>query len=117
MLCASPQYLITNGTPECPKDLREHRCIHYSYPRWQKWYLMAKKRTKLNINNTLSVNSVNGQKQLTDGSLIHVMPTYVLSPYEELSSTYAIYLKREIVPVKVRVFLVFLGENITELDI
>lgn len=136
MLCASPAYLTNNGTPQIPEELNEHRCIRYSYPRWQDWYLMAEQRTKLNINNTLSVNSVNGQKQLlltgaglalmpfwavkkelAEGALIHVMPKVVLSPYEELSSTYAIYLKRDMVSVKTRVFLDFLVENIAELKI
>ena len=93
-------------------------------------YLMADEKIKLTINNTISVNSVNGQKQLvlngggltlmplwavkrelTDGSLVHVMPDHTFSPYEELSSTYAIYLKREMVSVKTRVFLDFLVEN------
>ena len=136
MLCASPQYLTNNGIPQRPEDLTEHRCIRYSYPRWQDWYLMAQQRTKLTINNTLSVNSVNGQKQLVltgtglalmplwavkkeleNGLLVHVMPNFTFSPYEELSSTYAIYLKREMVSVKTRVFLDFLSENIAELNI
>jgi len=132
-LCASPQYLASNGTPKSPNDLLEHQCIRYSYSRWQDWYLMADEKIKLTINNTISVNSVNGQKQLVlngggltlmplwaakkelaDGSLVHVMPDHTFSPYEELSSTYAIYLKREMVSVKTRVFLDFLVENLVD---
>lgn len=135
-LCASPQYLANKGTPQSPEELIDHQCIRYSYSRWQDWYLMAKQRTKLAIKNTISVNSVNGQKQLVlngggltlmplwavrkelkDGSLVHVMPKYTFSPYEELSSTYAIYLKREMVSVKTRVFLDFLLENIVETEL
>ena len=111
-LCASPQYLASKGTPKSPNDLLEHQCIRYSYSRWQDWYLMADEKIKLTINNTISVNSVNGQKQLvlngggltlmplwaakkelTDGSLVQVMPDHTFSPYEELSSTYAILFK------------------------
>ncbi|WP_019026398.1 LysR family transcriptional regulator [Colwellia piezophila] len=133
LLCASPQYLASYGTPQSPEDLVEHLCIRYSYARWQDWYLMAEQRTKLTISDTISVNSVNGQKQLVlngsgltlmplwavrkelaDGSLIQVMPEHTFSPYEELSSTYAIYLKREMVSVKTRVFLDFLVDNIVE---
>ena len=131
LLCASPQYLASYGTPQSPEDLVEHQCIRYSYARWQDWYLMAEQKTKLTISNTISVNSVNGQKQLVlngsgltlmplwavskelkDGALVHVMPDYTFSPYEELSSTYAIYLKREMVSVKTRVFLDFLVDNL-----
>ena len=133
LLCGSPQYLANKGTPQSPEELIGHQCIRYSYSRWKDWYLMAEQRTKLTISNTISVNSVNGQKQLVlngagltlmplwavreelaDGSLIHVMADYTLSPYEELSSTYAIYLKRDMVSVKTRVFLDFLVDNLIE---
>jgi DNA-binding transcriptional LysR family regulator len=132
-LCASPQYLADKGTPESPEDLLAHQCIRYSYSRWKDWYLMADKRVKLAVNNTISVNSVNGQKQLVlndcgltlmprwaakkelkDGSLVHVMPDHTFSPYEEISSTYAIYLKREMISAKTRVFLDFLVENLVD---
>ncbi|MBB1436739.1 MULTISPECIES: LysR family transcriptional regulator [unclassified Pseudoalteromonas] len=136
LLCASPQYLANRGTPQCPKDLAEHQCIRYSYARWKDWFLMAETRTKLVINNAISVNSVNGQKQLVmnhtgltlmplwaiknelaDGSLKHVMQNYTFSPYEELSATYAIYLKRDMISPKARVFLDFLVENIASIDV
>jgi DNA-binding transcriptional LysR family regulator len=131
LLCASPQYLATNKTPQQPEDLVHHQCIRYSYTRWKDWYLMTGEKTKLNLKNGISINSVNGQKQLVlnntglalmplwaiknelaKGALIHVMPEYVFSPYEEISSTYAIYLKRDMISRKTRVFLDFLGERI-----
>ncbi|WP_085297468.1 LysR family transcriptional regulator [Cognaticolwellia mytili] len=136
LLCASPQYLVSNGTPHTPEDLVDHQCIRYGYSRWKDWYLMAKERTRLIINKTISVNSVNGQKQLVlngsglalmpfwaiknelaDGTIIQVMPEHVFSPYEELSATYAIYLKRDLISPKTRVFLDFLAEHIVGLDI
>ncbi|MEH6451921.1 MAG: LysR substrate-binding domain-containing protein [Psychromonas sp.] len=136
LLCASPAYLAANGTPKYPRELTNHQCIRYSYSGWKNWFLMADERTKLTINNAISVNSVNGQKQLTlsgsglalmplwavkneieSGALIQVMEGTVLSPYEELSSTYAIYLKRDLISPKTRVFLDFLIENITDVTI
>ena len=97
---------------------------------------MAEERTKITINKTISVNSVNGQKQLVlsdaglalmpywavkhelaNGSISQVMSEYIFSPYEEISATYAIYLKRELISPKTRVFLDFLNENIVDLDI
>lgn len=135
LLCASPQYLADKGTPRSPKYLIDHQCIRYSYSRWKDWFLMAEERTKLTINKAISVNSVNGQKQLvlnnsglalmpfwaiknelSDGSIRQVMPEHIFSPYEELSATYAIYLKRDLISPKTRVFLDFLGENIVGLD-
>ena len=135
LLCASPHYLVNHSTPHAPEDLKAHQCIRYNYSRWKDWFLMAEEKTKLFLNNTISVNSVNGQKQLVlndaglaliplwavrseleDGSLIQVMPEYTFSPYEELSATYAIYLKRELISPKTRVFLDFLVENIVNIE-
>lgn len=135
LLCASPQYLVSKGTPSTPEDLINHQCIRYSYSRWKDWFLMAKQKTKLTINKAISVNSVNGQKQLvlndtglalmpywaiknelTDGSILQVMPEHIFSPYEELSATYAIYLKRDLLSPKTRVFLDFLDEHIVGLE-
>ncbi len=135
LLCASPQYLVNHSTPHSPEDLINHQCIRYNYSRWKDWFLMAEVKTKLNLNNAISVNSVNGQKQLVlndaglaliplwaikneleDGSLVQVMPEYTFSPYEELSATYAIYLKRDMISPKTRVFLDFLVENIVNIE-
>jgi len=135
LLCASRQYLASKGTPDTPEDLINHQCIRYSYSRWKDWFLMAEQRTKLTINKAISVNSVNGQKQLVlndtglalmpfwavkdeleSGSICQVMPEHIFSPYEELSATYAIYLKRDLVSPKTRVFLDFLNDNIIGLE-
>ena len=135
LLCASPQYLVKHSTPHSPEDLINHQCIRYNYSRWKDWFLMAEVKTKLNLNNAISVNSVNGQKQLVlndaglaliplwaikneleDGSLVQVMPEYTFSPYEELSATYAIYLKRDMISPKTRVFLDFLVEHIVNIE-
>ncbi|MGB3786659.1 MAG: LysR family transcriptional regulator [Phormidesmis sp.] len=39
VLCASPKYLKTHGTPTHPDDLRQHHCLHYGHlatgSRWQ----------------------------------------------------------------------------------
>ncbi|CAA0098845.1 HTH-type transcriptional regulator DmlR [BD1-7 clade bacterium] len=136
LLCASPQYLAVKGTPHAPEDIVDHQCIQYSYTGWKDWFLMSEERTKLITKKAISVNTVNGQKQLVlndtglalmpfwavkseldDGSITHVMPEHIFSPYEALSATYAIYLKRDLISPKTRVFLDFLGENIVDLDI
>ena len=31
VLCAAPGYLAAAGEPESPRDLRQHRCLHYGY--------------------------------------------------------------------------------------
>ncbi len=31
VLCASPGYLEAHGEPDCPRDLKSHRCLQYGY--------------------------------------------------------------------------------------
>lgn len=130
LVCASPTYLATHGQPQSPDDLRQFSCLTYSYRGWKEWFMLNGKANKLAITKGLSVNSVNGQKQLllnhaglglipfwavadelANGSLIEVLSQYSLSPYETLTSTYAIYLKRELIAPKTRVFLDFISEQ------
>ncbi len=131
ILCSSPDYLAQKGTPSSPYNLNEFDCIRYSYPNWKDWYLMDEETEKLPINSSLLVNSVNGQKQLLlnnaglglmplwainkeleRGQLIHVLPHHTFSPYEVLSATYAIFLKRDLMSPKSRVFLDFINEHL-----
>jgi len=136
LLCATPEYLAKMGIPKHPEDLLKHACIQYSYSRWKDWFLMTEEKFKLKINNVISVNSVTGQKQLVlnntglalmpywavkdelaSGRICQVMVEHVFSPYEELSSTYAIFLKREMISPKTRVFVDFMVNEITALNI
>ncbi|WP_028863459.1 LysR family transcriptional regulator [Psychromonas aquimarina] len=131
ILCASPEYLSTHGSPENTESLADYDCIRYGYSGWRDWFVIKEKARKLVIKEGLVVNSVNGQKQLllnhaglalvarwalkdelNNGTLVQVLADTVFSPYESLSSTYAIYLKRDLISPKVRVFLDFLKENI-----
>jgi len=132
ILCASPEYITEHGTPSSPLGLAKFDCITYGYSGWRDWFLMKGKPIKLTIVNHLTVNSVNGQKQLLlnhagfalmprwainnelkNNKLVHVLPEYVLSPYDSMSSTYAIYLKRELISPKISVFLDFIKKNLT----
>jgi DNA-binding transcriptional LysR family regulator len=131
ILCASPQYLADNGLPDSPFQLMDFDCIRYEYSGWKNWFLMHEKPTKLAIKSSLTIRSINGQKQLIlnhaglalmpkwavkgeleNGSLVQVLKQYIFSPYESLSSTYAIYSKRELVSPKIRVFLDFIKAHI-----
>jgi DNA-binding transcriptional LysR family regulator len=131
LLCASPDYLANNGLPDSPFNLMDFDCIRYEYSGWRNWYLMCEKPTKLAINSHLTIRSINGQKQLIlnhaglalmpkwavkdeleNGSLVQILEQHVFSPYESLSSTYAIYSKRELISPKIRVFLDFIKMHI-----
>ena len=131
LLCASPQYLADNGSPDSPFKLIDFECIRYEYSGWRNWFLMNEKPIKLAMKSGLTIRSINGQKQLIlnhaglalmpkwavkgeleNGSLIQILDQHTFSPYESLSSTYAIYSKRELVSPKIRVFLDYIKTHI-----
>lgn len=131
ILCSSPEYIAEHGIPNSPASLTEFSCITYGYSGWRDWFLMTDKPTKLTIVDSLVVNSVNGQKQLVlnhagyalmprwaiknelkSGTIVHVRPEYILSPHDSISSTYAIYLKRDLISPKISVFLDFIKEKL-----
>ena len=133
ILCASPGYLQQRGTPETPEALAAFDCIRYGYAGWRDWYLMGEKPVRLAVPEGVTVRTINGQKQLAihsgglsllprwavrrelaDGSLVHVLRHCTLSPYDSLTSTFAIYPRRDLISPKVRVFLDFLKANLAQ---
>jgi len=50
--------------------------------------------------------------ELENGSLVQVLAQHCFSPYERLSSTYALYLKRDLISPKIRVFLDYLKQHL-----
>jgi DNA-binding transcriptional LysR family regulator len=41
-VCASPEYLQRNGTPQHPQDLQEHNCLAFAYPAGDDWSSVIK---------------------------------------------------------------------------
>ncbi len=132
LLCATPAYLAQQGKPSTPDELVVFNCIRYGYVGWREWYLLGKQPVRLPINGPLTVNTVQGQKQLVlnhagialvprwavvdelgRGELVSVLPEHCFSPQESLSATYAIYLNRTLVSGKVRAFLDFLRSSLS----
>ncbi|BAJ02896.1 LysR family transcriptional regulator [Shewanella violacea] len=134
LICSSPQYITQHGQPLSANDLHEFDCIKYGYAGWREWLVMTSAPhafKKLTISEGLTVNSVNGQKQLMlndagfaliplwavkeelkNGSLVQILAQDTFSPCAPLSSTYALYQKRELISPKIRVFLDFIRENL-----
>lgn len=132
LLCASLEYLEGKEALKSPTQLIDFDCIRYGYAGWRDWFLMEDDvPTRLTINPNLTINTVNGQKQLVlnhaglallplwavhdelrNGTLIQVLPDFVFSPYDVMSATYALYLKRELVSPKIRVFIDFISLHI-----
>ena len=125
VMCASPDYLAENGTPESIEDLAEHRCLIYSLIRdfedWQPADQRVPMKTKLHP----YMKSTTGEflrDAAVAGHGIVVMPTFIvyqaidsgklvrLLPDIEFSSinAYAIYPPTRHLSRRVRAFIEFL---------
>ncbi len=131
VLCASPGYLAEFGVPDCVDDLNTHHLIAFANqtprpltrkngqiamfdPRaasgrmtiddgqCQKLVTMA--GAGISINSLWSVH-----QELRDGSLIRVLPEYVMS---DSSKLWLVYPKANVLSAKVRVLIDFLLEKI-----
>ncbi len=131
VLCASPAYLRTHGTPTTPDDLSDHRIIAF---------VNAKARTLVADQNRACVfpPSTSSQRlvcddgasmrlatkagvgismssiwsihnELRDGSLVRVLPEYQV---QDGSAIWLVYPKSNVLTAKVRVFIDFLIEKI-----
>ncbi|KTC33767.1 LysR family transcriptional regulator [Pseudomonas sp. ABAC21] len=104
-LCASPDYLARQGTPQTPEDLRQHDCLAFAYPATDDWrnadklwrMTGAEGEIEVEVSGSLTLNSSQGLRQaavhgmgivmlpdalvrpdLEAGKLVALLPTYQL---------------------------------------
>ncbi len=132
ILCASPQYLKKQGTPQTPDDLSTHQLLvymggaprkltaHGDMPSCTFPVAGAHKRivcddgTSMRIATKAGVGiSMNSRwsiyQDLADGSLVRVLPEYTVDDH---SAIWLVYPKSNVLTAKVRVFIDFLIEKI-----
>ncbi|MBT0958313.1 LysR family transcriptional regulator [Alphaproteobacteria bacterium KMM 3653] len=131
ILCASPEYLERSGTPLHPDDLTSHRLLAFKDSaartlagpygdtglfdpaEGQGQMIMddglSQKIATLN-GAGISINSIwSVHNELTDGSLIHVLPGWRL---KQQTALWLVYPKANVLSSKVRVFMDFLLEEV-----
>lgn len=125
-VCASPEYLKTNGMINHPNDLHDHNCLIYSQsPKSDTWTFKDKNTKEINIKVKGNLCSDAGNL-LMDAALngrgIFIGPTYmvinalqegrlktILDDYISLETgLYAVYPYSKLVSSKVRVFVDYL---------
>lgn len=129
VLAAAPVYLSQAGTPQHPEDLLQHSCLHYSYSRDpREWILCSaegdvrvrtKERLRVNNSEALCTALIDGLgigrlptfvagAHLAAGRLVRVLPAYTLPE----QSLYAVFPERRHMPAKTRAFADFLADRI-----
>ncbi|ATG40681.1 LysR family transcriptional regulator [Phaeobacter piscinae] len=129
VLAAAPEYLAQAGTPKHPEDLLHHSCLHYSYSRDPREWLLhgaegeirvrTKGRLRVNNSEALCTALIDGLgigrlptfvagAHLAAGRLVQVLPAYALPE----QSLYAVFPERRHMPAKVRAFADFLADRI-----
>ena len=102
-LCASPEYLSLNGTPQNLEDLQAHSLLHYGNTKLGNWTFQTSDRKERSIKFSPTISSNSGQflgeaalnnigismlpdfiadKYIDTGQLKTILPQYSLSPYE-----------------------------------
>ncbi|MGO4893151.1 LysR family transcriptional regulator [Flavobacterium sp. W21_SRS_FM6] len=134
IMCASPQYLATKGTPQKLTDLSAHQCLllagfHGVEDRWkltdsqgQKHNVKVSGQLESNLGDALrdaaladlgiSLHSTwHINKDIEQGRLIRVLPDYYMD-----TSIYAVMPQRRLVPPRVRAFIDFLQQHMDNED-
>ena len=128
VLCASPHYLATHGTPHHPDALAQHNCLHYSFFAGQSWQFVTPEGESLSVavggNLSASISSLlmaaavahggiamlperEARAALEQGDLVPVLATLTPKPL----AIYGIYQSREYQPAALRVFLDAVEQN------
>jgi DNA-binding transcriptional LysR family regulator len=102
-LCASPEYLSLNGTPQNLEDLQAHSLLNYGNTKRGNWTFQTSDRKEKSIKFSPTISSNSGQflgeaalnnigismlpdfiadKYIDTGQLKTILPQYSLSPYE-----------------------------------
>jgi len=129
VLCVSKSYIKKNGKPSTFKQLQSHNCLLYSHSKPMNEWVFKKGKSieKININGNIKINNSEGLRELVlQGVGISRLPTFIVgedlkkgkliqlfNTYEMPSKNlYAVFPDKEFLPLKVRVFLDFLVENL-----
>ncbi len=129
VLCASPDYLASHGTPSRPEELAAHQCLAYSY--WaggDSWSLHGPQgEVSVPVNGGVRANNGEVLREaaiaglgiiaqpdfivghaLAEGSLVPVLPGYTIPTI----GVYAVYASRSHLAPKVRSFIDYLVEHL-----
>jgi DNA-binding transcriptional LysR family regulator len=131
ILCASPAYIATRGTPERPEDLAGHACLGLAVPGWwPEWPLRrGEQRTTVRVagplvstdSGSMVIAGLNGGgimvasewsigRDLAAGRLVRVLPEWC---FDHAASVHVVLPPGRFVPAKTRAFVDRLVQEFT----
>lgn len=137
ILCASPDYIDRHGLPETQKELANHQIVMFANARPREFVHEktgesfsfptttekprvvcddgASMRIAVKAGVGICMSSIwNVHSELTDGSLIRVMPNYRIN---DNAAIWLVYPRSNVLTAKVRVFIDFLVEKLGDLSV
>lgn len=137
ILCASPDYIDRHGLPETQKELANHQIVMFANARPREFVYEktgesfsfptptekprvvcddgASMRIAVKAGVGICMSSIwNVHSELTDGSLIRVMPDYRIN---DSAAIWLVYPRSNVLTAKVRVFIDFLVEKLGDLSV
>ncbi|RHI05885.1 LysR family transcriptional regulator [Enterobacter cloacae] len=130
VLCASPQYLATHGTPGQVEELAQHNCLHYTFFAGQSWHFLTPEGENVSVavsgNLSASISSLlmeaavkhcgiamlpeqEAHAAIEQGMLVPVLSS--LTP--RTLAIHGIYQSREYQPAALRVFLDHIARHLS----
>ncbi len=128
ILCATPGYLVTNGSPETPEDLVRYNCLTYSRVEKSQWvFVRGKEESSVQVAGNFTANEVMALLPVVRASAgLAMQPDYVVAPLlrsgelvavlpewqPEPLGVYGTYISRRHQPASLRTLLDFLAERL-----
>lgn len=134
-VCASPSYVAEHGHPNSPEELQDLDCLLFPMAGYRRaWHFRKDGGTEFEVpvsgqllishGLTMTACAVAGlgpailpdwlcNKELEQGSLVDLFPDYECAAVEFDTAAWLLYPSREYVPLKLRVFIDFLREEVT----
>lgn len=128
-VCAAPAYLQRQGRPEHPAELRQHRCLLYSYASDGDDWAFQRGTERLQVKVAGPLRANNGSvlhRAALDGHGIIRQPDFLVgediasgrlerlfaSWHTQTIAIHAVYPHRRLVPAKVRLFIAWLQRHL-----
>lgn len=133
IVCSTPSYLKKNPKLKRPKDVINHNCLSFLFPKFNLSWKFEKSneiqevsiKSKVSMTSALSLIELTKKgegisllpkalihKELSSGKLINLFPKYNVTATEFGSAIYLVYPSKSYLPLKTRLFIDYLKNEL-----